>query len=452
MPRQSRIIVTSVALGTGALAASATVSWPATAVAVGPGDTSALTGVSFKLKHTPVAAAALREVDALAANPARGVTRVSLASAAAGAANGLTWKAGCGANNAVKAVDAKVRLGGWCFANGDRSTPYWIPQGVAISRTSQLDGVVLSWYHRKKVNNEWVTDQSRVTVGPRPLVEKKGTYQPVTLAIPTATAAGKLVVTDVRPAHREVSVRGVAEATQHQGGVSLVGNYLYTADTSGGLRAFDLRRTYRVATGKNVLGVGADGKFYAHNEKYVLFQTARYVYDISASGKCPVWEAPPQARNKNLCFSTVSYEPTSKSLLTTEFKVSGGVTTSRPIRVVRWPLNTDGTLQAGAGGVVTSRVVFGSPTKAVQGVAGFRSGRGDTIYYNASNGGSPGAIYSDRDGDGRPPFKLVGPIGGESLAYDPYSGGDRIWGVTERPNQRMLYWIYRKDMQSRGMD
>lgn len=127
MPRQSRIIVTSVALGTGALAASATVSWPATAVAVGPGDTSALTGVSFKLKHTPVAAAALREVDALAANPARGVTRVSLASAAAGAANGLTWKAGCGANNAVKAVDAKVRLGGWCFANGDRSTPYWIP-------------------------------------------------------------------------------------------------------------------------------------------------------------------------------------------------------------------------------------------------------------------------------------------------------------------------------------
>ncbi|MFI0368389.1 hypothetical protein ACH35V_10930 [Actinomadura sp. 1N219] len=423
-------------------------------VAAAAGDTAPLPGVSFTMKSEPVSAEALRQLDAMAANPDRGMTRQpNLAAAAAGAGNGLSWKSECGSNDAVTAVDAKVTLGAWCFDNGDKSSQYWIPQGVAISRTEQLDGVVLSWYHRHKEGDDWVTDGSRITVGTRPRVQAKGAYQPVTLVIPTATADGKLAFKDVSPAAPptgSVTTKGVAEAKQHQGGTALAGDFLYTASTSG-LRVYDIRRTYRVATGQNILGVGDDGKFYAHNEKYALFQTA--AFSPENAGSCPAWDKAPDAQNQDLCFSTVSYDPTTspKSLLTAEFKTAGGVTSARPMRVVRWPLNADGSLKTDASGRVKSSVVYGTNLTKVQGVSGYHSGTGDTIYYNTSNGASPGSIYSDRDGDGNSPFHQVGPIGGESLAFDPYSGGDRVWGVTERPGQRMLYWIYRKEMQKPGM-
>ncbi|WP_149257712.1 hypothetical protein [Actinomadura sp. K4S16] len=426
----------------------------AVAAAAAPGDTAPLPGVSFTLKAAPVSAEALRQLDAMAADPARGMTRQKdLAAAAAGAANGLTWKSGCGSNDAVKAVDAKVTLGAWCFDNGDKSSQYWIPQGVAISRTAQLDGVALSWYHRHKSGSDWVTDGSRVTVGPRPRVDAKGAYQPVTLAIPTVTAGGKLAVQEVSPANSPagpVSVKGVDDAKQHQGGVALAGNFLYTADTSG-LRVYDVRRTYRVATGQNILGVGADGRFYAHNEKYALFQTG--TYRPENAGACPAWDVVPSARDKDLCFSTVTYDPTTSpaSLLTAEYKIEGGVTSAKPMRAVRWPLNADGSLKTDGSGRVTSTTVFGTNLTHVQGAAVYHSGTGDTLYYDVSNGASPGSVYSDRDGDGNAPFHVVGPIGGESLAFDPYSGGDRIWGITERPGQRMLFWIYRKELQKPGM-
>ncbi|MVZ99535.1 hypothetical protein F8568_003905 [Actinomadura sp. LD22] len=465
MPASRRTAVLGATAGAAALSAAVAVALataPAPHVTAAPaaastaaGDTAPLPGVAFTLKSTPVSAAALKQLDDLAADSARGMKRqANLVAAASGAKNGMTWKTGCGSNDAVKAVDAKVTLGAWCFDNGDKSSDYWIPQGVATSRSAQLDGFVLSWYHRHLSGSDWVTDGSRITVGKRPLVEKKGAYQPVTLAIPTTTSAGKLTVKDVRPAAPatgSVSAQGVAEATQHQGGVALAGDYLYTADTSG-LRVYDVRRTYQVATGKNELGVDpTDGKFYAHNEKYALFQTGMY-RPVNA-GSCPAWNKAPSAKNKDLCFSTVTYDPTTspKSLLTAEYKTSGGVTSAKPMRVVRWPLNADGSLKADASGQVKSSVVYGTNLTNVQGVAGYHSGGGDTIYYSQSNGASPGAIYSDRDGDGNAPFKVVGPIGGESLAFDPYSGGDRVYGVTERRNQRMFYWIYRTQLQRPGM-
>lgn len=464
MPAPRRTAVLGATAAAAALAVAGAVALPSgpaehvtvskAAAAVGTGDTAPLSGVSFTLKSTPVSAAALKQLDDTAANPAHGMKRqANLVAAASGAKNGLVWKSGCGANDAVKAMNAKLTVGAWCFANGDKSSKYWIPQGVATSRTAQLDGFVLSWYHRHLSGSDWVTDGSRLTVGKRPLVEKAGAYQPVTLAIPTATAAGKLAVKDVRPAAPApgaASAQGVADAPQHQGGVALAGDYVYTADTSG-LRVYDVRRTYQVPTGKTGLGVDAnDGKFYAHGEKYVLFQTG--MYRPLNAGACPAWDKAPSAKNKDLCFSTVTYDPTTspKSLLTAEYKTKGGVTSAKPMRVVRWPLNADGSLQADASGQVESMVVYGTNLTNVQGVAGYHGGGGDTIYYSTTLT-APGAFYSDRNGDGKAPFKIVGPIGGESLAFDPYSGGDRIYGITERPDQRMFFWTYRKQLQRPGM-
>jgi hypothetical protein len=63
----------------------------------------------------------------------------------------------------------------------------------------------------------------------------------------------------------------------------VAGDHLYVADIAGGFRVFDLTKPYKVATGKNVLGVDdTDGQFYAHGAKYALFEEGRYTYDTSA--------------------------------------------------------------------------------------------------------------------------------------------------------------------------
>ncbi|MBO2446709.1 hypothetical protein J4573_06380 [Actinomadura barringtoniae] len=443
-------------------APGATAAPTATAAAASPGDTSPLSGVSFKLKPSPVSPAALAELDQMAANPARGMKRQDgLAPAAADAKRKFTWKKSCpsGAQSAIKALDAKVTLAGWCFATSedagtgsDQNKKQWIPQGIAYSKTSQLNGIALSWYHRVNKGGKWVTDQGRITVGPSPKAYKAGAYDPVTLAVPTATASGKLVAKEVvppQPPGGDASAQGTAESTQHNGGVALVGNYLYVAGTSE-VRVFDVRRTYQVPTGKDILGVGSDGKFYAHNAKYVLFQTNKFTPENA--GSCPAESKPPSATSKDLCFSTVFYDQTTSpgSLLVSEYKAKGGVTSSRPLRVARWSLNADGSLKTDASGKAVSQVVYKTNLLHVQGVAGYHSGTGDTIYYNTSS--SAPAIFSDRDSDGKAPFKLVGTIGAESFAYEPVSsGGGRLWSVTEQPGKRMLYYTYRKDMQRSGM-
>ncbi|MEV5571545.1 hypothetical protein AB0L06_15960 [Spirillospora sp. NPDC052269] len=437
---------------------------PRAAISTTPGQTSTLSGVSFQLKWKPTDPAAMTALDRVVADKRTAMKAVSFRDVAADTTDlrRLTWKSGCGktAQSAVSALNAKVKVGAWCpdFRTGknDEGTPNWIPQGVATSRTSQFDGLALSWYHVKDPKAASpVTDMARLSVGRRPEVSKTGGYHSVQLAIPTRDASGKVAAKDVSVdlggAGGGMSAQGVAEAPQHAGGVSIVGNYAYLADTANGLRVYDLRRTYKVTPGGG-LGVGSDGKFHAHGERYVLFEVGRYQFDRTAFGSCPAWTVKPGALNKQLCFSTVSYDPTypTPSLVTAEYKLSGGLSSARPARMVRWPLASSGMLAA-SGGVVTSKAVYGTVTPNIQGAAAFyKSGQGTTIYYSVSGGGTtrPGKIISDRAG--RDPYTLTGVIGGESFAFDPYAGGDRIYGVTEHAGKRMVYWAYRKDLQPKG--
>ncbi|MEV4256302.1 hypothetical protein AB0J52_24340 [Spirillospora sp. NPDC049652] len=480
MPRlrmPSRRVSTVLGLASGALAttlvaagiAAATDSGgtltavPRAAVSTKPGQTTTLSGVSFKLRWKPADPAAMAALDRLAADRRTAMKAVSLRDVAADTADArrLTWKTRCSsaARSAVAALDARIKVGAWCpeFRPGmsDEASPSWTPQGVAVSRTAQLDGLAVSWYHVKdpKAKNP-VTDMARLTVGKRPEVSKTGGYHAVQLAVPTRDASGKVAAKDVNlqlGGPGGMSAQGVAEAPQHAGGVSIVGNYAYLSDTAAGLRVYDLRRTYKVTPGGG-LGIGPDGRFHAHGEHYVLFEVGRYQFDRTAYGSCPAWTVKPSAVNKQLCFSTVTYDPTypTPSLVTAEYKLSGGIGSTRPVRVVRWPLASNGMLAA-SGGVVTSKAVYGTVTPNVQGVASYyRAGQGASFYYSVSGGGavSPGRVISDRAG--RDPFTIVGVIGGESFAYDPYSGGDRIWGVTEHAGKRLVYWAYRKDLQPKG--
>jgi hypothetical protein len=411
-----------------------------------PGETETISA-AFKLKWQPTAPEALQEIDGLVSDGTHGITTTSMATVAADGEHTLTWKTGCTARTAVSELDSKVRMGAWCFPAGDSDDGGndWFPQGVAVSRTSTLDGVLLSWDDKS-------TRRTRITVGPRPAVETSGKYRVAMLAVPSLSATGRLMVSDVRP-KPAVSAQAVDDLGLHAGGIAVDGDRLYVADTAGGFRVFNLRKPYQVATGKDTLGLDdSDGRFYAHTAKYALFEEGRYVYDSSA-GTCKSDTLAPDSPSRNLCFSTVSVDrsyPT-PGLVTTEYRRTSGVVAGKPVRVVRWPLDSDGTLKADADGVVTSTTVYGTYTPRIQGVvAHYTTAQKTSVYYNtslsASNGDVlAGTIYSDRGG--RDAWKISGPKGGESFAFDPYGGGDRLWSVTEAKNQRMLFWVYRDELQ-----
>jgi hypothetical protein len=138
-------------------------------------------------------------------------------------------------------------------------------------------------------------------------------------------------------------------------------------------------------------------------------------------------------------------------LVSSEYRRTAGVVAGKPVRVVRWPLNADGSLRA-TGDVVTSTTVYGTYTPRIQGVAAhYDSAQQTTVYYNTSytdgNGVvRPGTVYSDRGG--RNAWSIVGTRGAEAFGYDENNtDGHRLWSVTEHPNLRMLYWVYRDEVQ-----
>lgn len=452
MRLRRQLIVSAIALTglVGATGAAATVGSALAPVDTAhPGETATI-DASFKLTWQPTDQAALAEIDDLVADGTHGISHTQMSTVAADGNRTLRWKSGCPAgNDAVDAMDAKVRLGAWCFDNDDANNA-WYPQGVGISRTSTLSGVLLGWYHQ---NSAGETDMTRITVGARPPVETDGSYRIVLLAVPTTTASGQLAMQDVRPVRADLSTESVNDLGLHAGGVAVAGDYLYVADTAGGFRVFNLSKPYQVATGKTGLGLDAtDGKFYARGAKYALFEEGRYAYDTSA-GTCKPDTQAPDGPGRNLCFSTVSVDnsyPT-PGLVSGEYRRTAGVVAGKPVRVVRWPLNADGSLHA-AGNVVTSTTVYGTYTPRIQGVAAhYDSTQLTTVYYNTSftDGDGvvqPGTVYSDRGG--RDAWSIVGTRGAEAFGYDENNtDGHRLWSVTEHPNLRMLYWVYRDEVQ-----
>jgi hypothetical protein len=363
------------------------------------------------------------------------ITPASLSDVLGASGSSLDWKTDAACDTpyaAVSALDSQVKLGGWCFSSADE-TGAWTPQGVAVSPPGTGD-VMVSWYKGSSV---------RVTLSARPTVDTDGSYRAITLLVPSASA----------PYASDLSV--------HAGGIAWVGHYLYVADTYNGFRVFDLDQIYKVSTGESTVG-DSGGSFYADGSPYALFQIGRYVYGNGSSDRCNADRDSgdgnyPDAPDTDLCFSTLSTDLSfsTPSLITSEYRVGAAITASianqEPVRVVRWPLNSDGLLAADSSGVVDSVKVYGTYTPRIQGavahVATQSTTDGDepvtTVYLDTSDGSSLGTIYSDRGW--RDPWSIAGVLHGEGIDYN--ASEDRLWGVTEGSGQRMLFWVYRTDMQ-----
>lgn len=300
-------------------------------------------------------------------------------------------------------------LNSWFRWNaGDRDVAYWYPQGTSGSATG-VPGVakysgrfvlLVSWYHKPDKDPSTSTNKgARLSVADITTLSATK-YRHVLLVEPTGKASYKPIAI-------------------HAGGIAWYKDWLYVADTSNGLRVFNIKRLIQVQTGdKNAVGlVTSKNEYHAFNYRYVLPQLNRY--SLCATACCA-----------RFSFVSVDLTSTPHSLITGEYS-AGNIKG----RLMRWPLDpATGKLKTAGGAVVSSAAYFPG-VKNMQGgaAAGSRlwiSTGVDTGVYKAS-------LRTALVGQA---IKAYGyPWGPEDLHYSP--GSTNLWSNTEFPGSRFVYSV-----------
>ncbi|MFX4270693.1 hypothetical protein ACQBAR_08765 [Propionibacteriaceae bacterium Y1685] len=216
---------------------------------------------------------------------------------------------------------------GFRFDDSDNSTCAAYPQGITTSRDAvgtanngRYDGrqvVGVSWYTKDACDGK--TTRSRLTLTDWD-ANYPNKYRKILFVAPTGTAAA--------PNFVDIPI--------HAGGVSWYGHYLYLADTGKGMRIFDMRKIVKVDVGGSAadIGLSSDGKYHAHNYRYVLPQIGE-VTSAVASGTV------------KLNWSTISLDRVSKSMVMTEYTCNGCTKyPDRAPRAVRFPFGDGGVFPA----------------------------------------------------------------------------------------------------------
>ncbi|MFC7547839.1 hypothetical protein [Plantactinospora sp. GCM10030261] len=224
----------------------------------------------------------------------------------------------------------------------------------------------------------------------------------------------------------------------HAGGMAWYGDYLYVADTSGGLRVFDFRRIYQVDTGSaTAVGRQSDGSYQAFNYGYVLPQVGRIT---SKTGSL------------RFSFTTVDRGPASatKALVVGEYAVDDATAATKS-RVARFPFAADSRLVTGADGrTVTAAAAYNTGYRQMQGVAAY-----DGSYWFSVSDGCRGGTVASHYGTLRHWNSKTGravsypwAFGPEDLSYwhDPAAGqADYLWTQTEYANYRAVVAVPQAD-------
>lgn len=247
---------------------------------------------------------------------------------------------------------------GFQWASGDLTVPYWVPQGLTGGSAGGRKYTVVGWHY----------DETLRDSDPSPAVDgaDKGsrvsfadvsdmsavTYRHVMLAQPDAT-------------------RGFKPITFHAGGLAWSGTNLYIADTSRGVRVFDLTRILEVSTAAECatrMGV-SNGVACAYGYAYVLPQVATYAFPSGLGDSC----------RPKFSFIALDRGTSPPSLLSGEYDNDPALGLYG--RLVRWPLEPGtGRLVTGPTGVVTATGAWYAGSRNLQGAVS----SGGRFYMNAT--------------------------------------------------------------------
>jgi hypothetical protein len=285
---------------------------------------------------------------------------------------------------APAAFGSMARPSEWyAFDGGDQETVDWYPQGLTCGEDSGSLSVpvfVVTWYYRPEAGERGI----RVSF-----------LSPQTLKYRNA------LLVEAKPdgSYRPIDI--------HAGGVACYGHLLYVADTTRGLRVFDLTKVLDLRSKQGDLGdperIGRHGgKFHAFGYRYVIPQT-------------DAWQV--VTKGARFSFVGVDRTTTPHTLISGEY-----VDDATTGRVARWNLDlTDG--------VPRDAYVMGQ--KKIQGAI---SHNGTWYLSQAAGSTANGKLLVHSGGEfAARPF----PIGPEDLT----ALGSKVWSVTEFKGKRVVFGV-----------
>lgn len=300
---------------------------------------------------------------------------------------------------------------GFRWNAGDGDVTYWYPQGITGSSDARDDGKVagrrlllVSWYH--KIDREPTDPPARgVRLSLVDLTDLDAIrYRHLLLVTPTDDGMSFTAANT-----------GSGDAL-HAGGIAWVGDKLHVAETSRGLRVYDMSRIFATThtDDADAIGIGG-GQIHAHGYAYVVPEIARYqLTDDSCKFR----------------FSAVALDRGADPpvLVTAEYQ------TDLTGRVARWPIDlATGALTTESGVAYALDAALSGQTR-VQGAVTH-----DGVYYLSSSSQTSqwGRLYRNRpDQDSE---ITAWPDGPEDLYIE--ADLNLIWTAAEHPTKRVTLGI-----------
>ncbi len=287
---------------------------------------------------------------------------------------------------------------GFKWNSGDEDTTEWLPQGLTGLQTTQNNYdykfMVVSWYFHagsKGVRLSFVD-----TVDPRH-------YRHVLLVMPDNN--GKL-----KPL-----------AGQHAGGIEIIGMKLYLADTSFGIREFNLKKIYAAS---NV------SSFDAFDYRYIMPQDRSY--DVSNDIRDGAGNVP------KFSYLSRTWKDGTPQLLSGNFNIDGNESYGNsPTRVCRWAVDQE------SGSITQTGPIIQLNCQRVQGAVLRVKGGREVLYLSRSYGTTHYKLYVVEVPAHYNPNERLG--GFKEYDWCNYSEdmhlskADNLWCHQEKSSRRVFY-------------
>lgn len=307
----------------------------------------------------------------------------------------------------------------WCLPRSNAASTDWTPQGISSTEDSQQQGTVDG---RKAFVFSWHSGgvgQSGLGTRLSFLDPRNGRYMHVLLVEPRPDGNGRMSYTNL---------------TTHAGGVAWYLNYLFVADTRGGLHVFDMHYLLDLANSpagstQQTDRVGRYGNtYYARGYSFALPRIGTWANQGDA-----LYD-----------FASVDRSSPDPEILTGEWcNLSRPNASCRVGRVARWRASdlTDFVGTDPFSGTARARSAYHLPTPYTQGAVSWNG------CYNTDKGGAGSRPLLITTRPGRTALRTQrGALGLQDLTL--YRSTNRLWTVTEHPDtdnrvRRVLYGVPR---------
>ncbi|HYH95790.1 hypothetical protein [Hyalangium sp.] len=299
--------------------------------------------------------------------------------------------------------------GGFRWNDGDMATTEWIPQGMTAGVSGSANVAIVAWHY-----------------APTTSPDKGVRISVADISDMSASAVNYRHILLVRP----TSSGNFTTIPEHGGGLTWFGNYLYMADTSDGIRVFDLTQIREVnASATCEAALGRVGSVWcAYGYKYVLPQVSAYVVPASIVSPC----------RPKFSFLGKDTRGTTPVVLSGEYCNNTG--TSCPYdgttpglggRLYRWPMDVATNRLKTVNGLVAPEKAYIMNEPNVQGVAPIMTSTSTSSYWLSSTRYG-GALFKVSTSASRTAY-LSGSLQWARMPEGMHAtgSGTNLWTVTE---------------------